>query len=487
MLAAFLFGDYMRKWLAAGLFLAAVGARAQTAVLPIYACTLPGVQALVSGISSTNYLYGIIRSCKVTVYLTGTTTIATTTPQSPFTANTNGSIPPIYAPTSTCYDVVLSGGIAPNNYPTPVTLTDVCPGGGGGGGGGNQVSVAAIASPFVMAGTQQLFDAIPSVTPVCDIRTQGAVIDGVTDIGPAVQACVNLVNSLNGASGTILFPCVGSGGGPGCYWANPSALTPGSGEPIFLLQGGIQLGSTLVAPYWEQWKGDWGNEGNAFATGGGQGLFFAPAVNGTIGTAVSTAPSTQVTITPTFTNGTIANLPPGSAITIAGTTSSSGYGSTHKRCRIRAGCPDDFERDPHSSGRTHYHHRLLGFVARLDKQRGECCRLFRQDDHLFPDRRHTDNGHRLHRVRIQRRCVRVGACGLLERRPFDRLHVPLWKHTGFAQDRHPRKSQPQFERRMGRSRRISCLQHISIPRLGRTSGLTTAAGLVSGLRDRRIL
>ena len=301
---------------------ASVLARAQTAVLPIYACTLPGTQALVSNLKSTNYQMGVIPSCTVKVYLTGTTTIATTTPQSPFTANTNGSIPPIYAPTSTCYDVVLSGGIAPNNYPTPVTLTDVCPGGGGGGGGGNQVSVVGLSAPSVMAGTQQLFDAIPSVTPVCDIRTQGAVIDGVTDIGPAVQACVNLVNSLHGASGTILFPCVGSGGGPGCYWANPSALTPGSGEPIFLLQGGIQLGSTLVAPYWEQWKGDSGNEGNSFATGGGQGLFFAPAVNGTIGTAVSTAPSTQVTITPTFTNGTIANLPPGSAITIAGTTSS---------------------------------------------------------------------------------------------------------------------------------------------------------------------
>ena len=114
---------------------ASVLAHGQTAVLPIYACTLPGTQALVSNLKSTNYQMGVIPSCTVKVYLTGTTTIATTTPQSPFTANTNGSIPPIYAPTSACYDVVLSGGIAPNNYPTPVTLTDVCPGGGGGGGG----------------------------------------------------------------------------------------------------------------------------------------------------------------------------------------------------------------------------------------------------------------------------------------------------------------------------------------------------------------
>jgi hypothetical protein len=101
---------------------------AQTAVLPIYACTLPGTQAQVSGLKSSNYQMGVIPSCTVTVYLTGTQTLATTTPQSPFTANTNGSIPPIYAPLSQAYDVVLSGGYPPNAYTAPVTLTDVTPG-----------------------------------------------------------------------------------------------------------------------------------------------------------------------------------------------------------------------------------------------------------------------------------------------------------------------------------------------------------------------
>ena len=102
-------------------------ALAQTAVLPVYACTLPGTQATVSGLKSTNYQQGIIPSCLVTVYLTGTQTLATTTPQSPFTANTNGSIPPIYAAINQGYDVVLSGGVAPNTYPAPVTLTGVMP------------------------------------------------------------------------------------------------------------------------------------------------------------------------------------------------------------------------------------------------------------------------------------------------------------------------------------------------------------------------
>ena len=108
--------------------------QAQTAVLPVYACTLPGTQALVSGMKSTNYQMGVIRSCTVTVYLTGTTTLATSSPQSPFTANTNGSIPPIYVAVNRGYDVVLSGGISPNTYPSPVTLTGLYPGSSFSGG-----------------------------------------------------------------------------------------------------------------------------------------------------------------------------------------------------------------------------------------------------------------------------------------------------------------------------------------------------------------
>ena len=60
-------------------------------------------------------------------------------------------------------------------------------------------------------------------------------------------------------------------------------------------------------------------------------------MNGTLGTAITT-PGTAVTITPTFTNGNIAHLPAGSAITIAGlasstataarTAASNGYGQT---------------------------------------------------------------------------------------------------------------------------------------------------------------
>jgi hypothetical protein len=96
----------------------------------------------------------------------------------------------------------------------------------------------------------------------------------------------------------------------------------------FVLQGTLSVGSTLVAPYWEQWFGDSGGYGNQFQAGGGATADIqGPSVNGTIGTAITTAPSTAVTITPTFTQGSLANLPPGSAITIAGITSSTATAS----------------------------------------------------------------------------------------------------------------------------------------------------------------
>ena len=120
----------MFKKLALLLLLAAPVLKAQTAALPVYWCSQAGTQANVSGLKSTNYQLGVIPSCQVVIYLTGTTTIATTSPQSPFTANADGSIPPTYAATGQGYDVVFSGGVPPNTYPHPVTLTDVQVGGG---------------------------------------------------------------------------------------------------------------------------------------------------------------------------------------------------------------------------------------------------------------------------------------------------------------------------------------------------------------------
>ena len=124
----------MKRYLALGLLSFSSLAYGQTAALPVYDCVQNGIQAVTSGLKSSNYLQGVIPYCTVTIYLTGTTTIATTNPQTPLQAKSDGSIPPIYATTGVRYDVKFSGGIYPNVYTTPVTLTDVQVGGGGGEG-----------------------------------------------------------------------------------------------------------------------------------------------------------------------------------------------------------------------------------------------------------------------------------------------------------------------------------------------------------------
>ncbi len=118
----------MRKALLAFLFFLPFNALSQTAVLPVYDCIQGGVKAKTSGSPSINYLQGIVPYCNVTVYYNGTTNIAITSPQTPLTANSNGSIPPIYAAINQGYDIVLSGGIPPNVYTVPKTLTNLWPG-----------------------------------------------------------------------------------------------------------------------------------------------------------------------------------------------------------------------------------------------------------------------------------------------------------------------------------------------------------------------
>ena len=128
------------RWMALLVALAGgtVAACAQTAAVQNH-CTQGGVQANVSGLPSTNYLNGIIPSCTVTVYLTGTQTKATiyadgsNTPLSnPFTANTQSSTDPggykFWAAVNQGYDIVMSGGVSPNVYRNPVTLVGVYPG-----------------------------------------------------------------------------------------------------------------------------------------------------------------------------------------------------------------------------------------------------------------------------------------------------------------------------------------------------------------------
>lgn len=141
-------------------------ASAQTGSVNRY-CDLGATPAKTQGLNSTNVLQGEAPSCTVTVYATGTSNKATlfanaaSAPLSnPFTAQTSGRYI-FYASTAGCYDITLSGGTAPNSYPSPVTLTGVCVSNGGGGGGSG--TVTSFSATTVVDGNSLNF-LIPSVT-----------------------------------------------------------------------------------------------------------------------------------------------------------------------------------------------------------------------------------------------------------------------------------------------------------------------------------
>jgi hypothetical protein len=126
----------MRKLVTILLFLIPSCALGQTSAFNGW-CDLGATTAALSGMQSTNQLQGDVPLCTVTVYVTNTTNKATlySDPASdplsnPFTASTKGQWL-FWSSSSVCVDVVLSGGVAPNNYQAPVTITGLCAGGGG--------------------------------------------------------------------------------------------------------------------------------------------------------------------------------------------------------------------------------------------------------------------------------------------------------------------------------------------------------------------
>src|SRR5208282_4224684 len=138
-------GAMRRSLLLASLLCLIPLARGQTGSLTGF-CVQGGVSAAVQGLQSTNKLQGIIPSCTVTVYLTGTHTLATLYSDAandpltnPFTAAAIGTALPgqwlFFAENNVGYDLVLSGGILPNVYAAPVSITGQWIIGAGGGVG----------------------------------------------------------------------------------------------------------------------------------------------------------------------------------------------------------------------------------------------------------------------------------------------------------------------------------------------------------------
>ena len=128
-----------RLFLLLGLLLfAPLAAHAQ--VQTVYGWCEDGNQKVTtSGLMSTSLVQASYPQCGVQVFIHGGglatiySDFALTPLANPFTAATNGQWEFYVAPGR--YDVVLSGGIFPNQFPTPVTLADIFVSSGGGGGG----------------------------------------------------------------------------------------------------------------------------------------------------------------------------------------------------------------------------------------------------------------------------------------------------------------------------------------------------------------
>lgn len=165
------------------------------------------------------------------------------------------------------------------------------------------------------SGNVSLNSSISKVSPVNDIRAYGAKIDGVTDIGAALNSAIAACNAANGNACTVLLPCAGPNN---CDLANGSGISySGSNVVTLKLQGSIDPQSTLVLPDKVTLVGDSGCS-NGFFQGKGQiGCVNGPNVKGTLGTAITVTGSSS-TFTPAFTAGSIANFHVASAITVAG-------------------------------------------------------------------------------------------------------------------------------------------------------------------------
>ena len=194
------------------IFLFASSVYAQTAALSGY-CNLGASQALTSGLSSSNYQQGLIPSCTVTVYLTGTTTLATiysdsssTSLSNPFTANTDASWL-FFSSVDQGYDVVLSGGVSPNVYTTSVTLTGLYP--------TNALSVSCTALGCVsttITTNQTMLGSLtlPGLIDTGNLTTSISRVIWLSS-GSSIQSSIDTLSALGG--GTIYLP-------PGTWSAN---------------------------------------------------------------------------------------------------------------------------------------------------------------------------------------------------------------------------------------------------------------------------
>jgi hypothetical protein len=160
---------------------------------------------------------------------------------------------------------------------------------------------------------------IPKTSPMADIRANGAKIDGATDIGPALAASMAQCNVTNGSACTVLIP---SGGPNGAYWANGTDGVTLANNVTLVLQGNLNLQTTLVTPNVNVniIGSDGGNSAVQFAGPNQTASITVPSAdNGVLGTAVTVTPTSgNFGVTQAFTPSTMAGLYANTWITIAG-------------------------------------------------------------------------------------------------------------------------------------------------------------------------
>lgn len=174
-------------------------------------CEDGGVNVITSGLTSTTKVQSSYPQCTVSVYLTGTTTLATlyadrsNTPlANPFTANSDGSWK-FYVATSQNYDITLNGGNP--SFPAPFTLADVFAGNATSAG----VSQIIAGTNITISPTDGEGIVTVNSTGVLTLQTNGA--------NNGSQSLLNLVAgtnvTLSNTGGATTINATG-GGGSGC-------------------------------------------------------------------------------------------------------------------------------------------------------------------------------------------------------------------------------------------------------------------------------
>lgn len=155
-------------------------------------CEQGGQRAVTIGLNSSNYVQKSYPSCTVTIFLTGTATLATiysdsamTAKANPFAASTTGAW--FFYAADGNYDVQLSGaGIgAPFKLYTDLLLISST--GGGGGGTGTVTNTGTLTSGQLISGNGGVDITVTNLTG--DITTAGGVATTLATVNSNVGAC----------------------------------------------------------------------------------------------------------------------------------------------------------------------------------------------------------------------------------------------------------------------------------------------------------